>query len=210
MMYNEVFFSLDIETDGPVPLKNSMLSFALVAFLGDGTVIGKFERNLLPLPGATQDKKTMEEFWAKEPEAWAACHENRVEHEVAMKEYAHWVHSIPAERKICLCAPVGFDYTFMYMYSTLGGKMDPFRFNTLDIKSYLGKTPFHEGTRAKWESKYREASLPHTHKAIDDAVEQGLAFLLMKAERENFATTGLHMIYMNSVRKKFLDTWKAL
>ncbi len=55
----ELYFSVDIESDGPIPIRNSMLSFGAAAFTEDGELVGKFTRNLELLPGATQDPKTM-------------------------------------------------------------------------------------------------------------------------------------------------------
>ena len=64
-MSDEVtYFSIDIETDGPIPFDYSMLSFAAVAFTEDGTVKGVYEANLNPLEGASQHPDTMENFWA--------------------------------------------------------------------------------------------------------------------------------------------------
>ena len=43
---SEIYISTDIETDGPIPGVNSMLSFASAAFLADKTLIGTFSANL--------------------------------------------------------------------------------------------------------------------------------------------------------------------
>jgi hypothetical protein len=43
---NEIYVSTDIETDGPVPGLNSMLSFASAAYLADKTLVRTFSANL--------------------------------------------------------------------------------------------------------------------------------------------------------------------
>src|SRR5262249_59354190 len=48
----EVYVSTDVETDGPIPGPNSMLSFASAAYLQDKTLVGTFTANLETLPGA--------------------------------------------------------------------------------------------------------------------------------------------------------------
>jgi hypothetical protein len=48
----ETYVSTDIESDGPIPGVNSMLSFASVALDGDGRELATFSANLEPLPGA--------------------------------------------------------------------------------------------------------------------------------------------------------------
>jgi hypothetical protein len=88
----EIYVSTDIEADGPIPGPNSMLSFGSVAFdLTDPenpVVVGEFSRNLVEINGSSPDPTTMSEFWDKNPEAWAACHENQVPAVPAMLEYA--------------------------------------------------------------------------------------------------------------------------
>ena len=53
------------------PGPNSMLSFGSAAYTGGKELIGTFSANLETLPGATADPKTAE-WWAGQPEAWAA------------------------------------------------------------------------------------------------------------------------------------------
>src|SRR5215470_5598450 len=67
----EVYVSTDIETDGPIPGPNSLLSFASAAYLADKTLVDTFAANLETLPGAEADPATMA-WWQQHPEAWAA------------------------------------------------------------------------------------------------------------------------------------------
>ena len=69
---SEIYISTDIESDGPIPGPNSMLSMASAAFI-NGQLKDTFTVNLKQLPGATMDRRTKEEFWDKNPEAWEAC-----------------------------------------------------------------------------------------------------------------------------------------
>ncbi|HEV2669038.1 MAG TPA: exonuclease, partial [Blastocatellia bacterium] len=68
---SEVYVSTDVETDGPIPGLNSMLSFGSAAYLPDKTLISAFTANLETLPGAAADPKTMA-WWETQPEAWKA------------------------------------------------------------------------------------------------------------------------------------------
>jgi hypothetical protein len=56
----EIYFSTDIESDGPIPGPHSMLSFASAAVGPAGKLIGTFSANLELLPGATPDPRTAE------------------------------------------------------------------------------------------------------------------------------------------------------
>lgn len=53
----EIYSSTDIESDGPIPGPNSMLSFASAAFTADKKLVSTFSANLETLPGATGDPK---------------------------------------------------------------------------------------------------------------------------------------------------------
>ena len=80
-MKRELYFSLDVEADGPIPGPNSMLSFAAVVFdpslgaalQGDWRIehLDRFTVNLETLPGAEPDTTTME-FWKRNQAAYEA------------------------------------------------------------------------------------------------------------------------------------------
>lgn len=62
-MANEIYVSVDVESDGPIPGPNSMLSFGAAAFRLDdrwpyGTRISTFSANLEMLEYASSDPKT--------------------------------------------------------------------------------------------------------------------------------------------------------
>src|SRR3569623_1551097 len=123
----EVYVSVDIEADGPIPGPHSMLSLASAAFLPDKTLVSTFSVNLETLPGAGADPRTME-WWDQFPEAWQASRSDPQPPATAMRKA-------------------------------------PF-FKT--GKSYLPKRWFEER--------------PHTHVALDDALEQGVMFCNMLRE----------------------------
>ena len=51
----EIYVSTDVETDGPIPGLNSMLSLGSAAYLPGKTLIDTFSANLETLPGAIAD-----------------------------------------------------------------------------------------------------------------------------------------------------------
>jgi DNA polymerase III alpha subunit (gram-positive type) len=175
----ETYVSTDIESDGPIPGPNSMLSFASVAFDKGGKELGSFSRNLDLLPDATPDPNTME-WWATQGDAWAACRKDLVSPKKAMEDYIKWVKSLPG-KPVFVAYPAGFDFTFMYQYLIRFAGTSPFSFSALDIKSYamakLG-TPYRNTTKRRMPKEWFP-KLPHTHVAEDDAREQGLLFIAM-------------------------------
>jgi hypothetical protein len=180
----EVYVSTDVETDGPIPGPNSMLSFASAAYLADKTLVGTFEANLVTLPGAHGDPKTME-WWQTQPAAWAACRANPRNPAVAMLEYVAWVKALPG-KPVFVAYPAGFDFLFVYWYLMRFAGESPFSHSALDIKTYamavLG-TEYREATKRKLPRAWFD-DLPHTHVALDDAKGQGALFCNMLAERE--------------------------
>src|SRR3569623_2366405 len=91
----EVYVSVDIEVDGPIPGPHSMLSLASAAFLPDKTLVSTFSVNLEILPGAGADPRTME-WWEQLPEAWQASRSDPQPPVTAMRAYVEWLATLPA------------------------------------------------------------------------------------------------------------------
>ena len=178
----ELYVSTDVEADGPIPGPFSLLSFASVAFLADKTVIGAFSARLETLPGATTHPETMA-FWRKHPEAWEACRRDPQPPAVAMKSYAAWLRSLPG-LPVFVGYPATYDFAFIYWYLMRFAEECPFGHHGLDIRTYamamLGTGYKESGKDAMPKRWFDEA--PHTHNALDDAVEQGRLFCNMLQE----------------------------
>lgn len=178
---SEIYVSTDVETDGPIPGPHSMLSLGSAAYLADGTLVATFERNLQTLEGAVGDPRTMG-WWRGQPEAWAACRVDPVDPARAMREYVHWLKGLPG-KPVFVAYPAGFDFTFVYWYLIRFAGESPFSFVALDVKTFamaLLKRDFRKTTKStmprEWFSPH-----PHTHRALDDALEQGALFCRMLA-----------------------------
>jgi DNA polymerase III alpha subunit (gram-positive type) len=178
----EIYVSTDVETDGPIPGPHSMLSLGSAAYLADKTLIGTFTANLETLPGAGGDLKTME-WWATQPEAWQACRKDLQMPESAMKKYLTWLKSLPG-RPVFVAYPVAFDFMFVYWYLIRFTGESPFSHSALDIKTLamaLLKTGYRGSTKRNMPRHWFD-KLPHTHLALDDAIEQGALFCNMLKE----------------------------
>src|SRR5437660_9553110 len=86
----EIYVSTDVESDGPIPGPNSMLSFASAAYRADKTLLGTFSANLELLPGATGDAGTMQ-WWSQHAEAFQATRTDLEPPEQAMRRYVLWL-----------------------------------------------------------------------------------------------------------------------
>ena len=178
----EIYVSTDIESDGPIPGVNSMLSFGSAAFLPDGTMHSTFSANLETLPGAVPDPQTVE-WWGRNPKAWSACREDVLDPGEAMLAYVKWLEGLPG-KPVFVGYPAGYDFLFVYWYLIRFAGKSPFSFSALDIKSYamamLG-TEFRRTAKRSMPKRWFRKH-PHTHVALDDAIGQGVLFCNMLAE----------------------------
>ncbi|MBM4431967.1 MAG: exonuclease [Chloroflexi bacterium] len=178
----EIYVSTDVEADGPIPGPHSMLSFASAAFLADKTLVGTFTANLELLPGAEPHPKT-NEFWQEHQEAWLASRRDLQDPAAAMHQYVAWLESLPGQ-PVFVAYPVGYDFAFIYWYLMRFVGASPFGHAGIDIATYAMamlnrsyKESGKSGMPRRWFDDH-----PHTHKPLDDAIEQGTLFCNMLAE----------------------------
>jgi hypothetical protein len=178
----EVYVSTDVETDGPIPGPHSLLSFASAAYLPDKTLVGTFTANLETLPGAAADPGTRA-WWDQHPDAYAATRTDLEEPAAAVTRYVAWLKQLPG-RPVFVAYPAGFDFLFVYWYLIRFAGESPFSFSALDVKTYamaLLKVEYREAVKRRMPRRWFDR-LPHTHVALDDALEQGALFCNMLAE----------------------------
>jgi hypothetical protein len=178
----EVYVSTDVETDGPIPGPHSMLSLGSAAYLADKTLVSTFTVNLDMLPGASGHEKSMA-FWRQHPQAWGACRKDPQPPETAMPRYAEWLRGLPG-KPVFVGYPAAFDFMFTYWYLIRFVGESPFSHSALDIKTFamaILKMGYRDSTKANMPKRWFDA-LPHTHAALDDALEQGALFCNMLAE----------------------------
>lgn len=172
-MTPEIIVSVDIETDGPIPGKYSMLS------LGACTADNDFYVELQPIS---------EEFI---PTALAVSGLDRnslVRNGCppldAMNQFRAWLKGLNG--KPVFTSFSTWDWSFVYWYLIMYGNDSPFGHSSLDMKSYyMGKygSTWREtakGNIAKQRPCLLDPTLKHTHHALSDAVEQESFFNKMR------------------------------
>ena len=178
---SEIYVSTDVETDGPIPGIHSMLSFGSAAYRADKTLVDTYTANLELLPEATPCPRTME-WWKSQPQAWAACRVDPQSPEQVMPQYVSWLKKLPG-KPVFVGYPVAFDFMFVYWYLIRFAGESPFSHSALDIKTYamavLGKD-YRDSVKRNFPKSWFDP-LPHTHCALDDAIEQGALFCNMLA-----------------------------
>lgn len=174
--------SSDVEADGPIPGPHSMLSFGSAAYTADKELLATFSANLETLPNASGHPDTMQ-WWQRQPAAWEACRRDPRPPAEVMPAYAAWLEALPG-RPVFVGYPAGYDFMFVYWYLMRFAGRSPFSHSALDIKTLamaLLGCGYREATKRRMPKRWFDA-LPHTHVAVDDAVEQGALFCNMLAE----------------------------
>ena len=179
---SEIFVSCDIETNGPIPGDNSMLSLGAAAFTTDGKMISTFYINFKEMDGSKPNQDTME-WWDKNKEAYQATRQNMVEAGQAIGQFVSWVNKLNG-KPVFVGYPATFDFMFVYHYIIHFGYQSPFSFSALDIKTYacaMLKTEYRQSTKKNMPKRWF-SDAKHTHIALDDAIEQGQLFCNMLKE----------------------------
>ena len=178
-MKPERYFSVDIESSGPIPGKYSMLSLG-------ACVVGKSKEFFY-----VELKPISKEFI---PDAMkvSGFDLNRLEKEgkspaEAMKAFRSWVGMMTVDYKPVF---VGFnacyDWQFVNWYLESFTAGNPFGFGGIDIKSYfmgLSGLPWSKSSSSQLPSEF-QPDVAQTHNALDDARAQASIFqkLLLSAQ----------------------------
>lgn len=180
----DLYFSADIEADGPIPGPYSMLSFGLtVAARFDGRDFEPrdpeaetFYRELQPIsdkfvPDALRVGGLDRDLLIREGQAPAE----------AMSEAAAWVDRLSgADRAVLVAFPASFDWLYLYWYfQSFSHQGSPFDFSScLDMKTIFQQRAGVVMDRAGLGDLPPEliSERPHTHNARDDALRQAEIF----------------------------------
>jgi ribonuclease T len=185
---NETWISVDVETSGPTPSTGSLLSIGACVVERPEEGI---EVRLRPDPALP---------WSEEAAAVHRLDRAMLERDglapaAAMEALEAWLgRVVPAgSRPVFVALNAPFDWMFVADASWRWLGRNPFGINALDIKAlYLGRhldavDAWADTTRWRMLERY-PVSLPHTHRALDDAREQAaLCRSIVAAARETGA-----------------------
>ena len=161
------WFVVDVESDGPIPGRYSMVSFGAVLV-----------EPMLSKTFYGQTKPISEHFIL---EALAISEHSREQHKAlddpadVMKRFAEWLKQISSGRPIFVSDNLAFDWQWInyYFHTFLGG--NPFGHSGRRIGDlYAGLV---KDTFAPWKQLRKTA---HTHHPVDDAKGNAEAILAMK------------------------------
>ena len=180
----DLYISVDVEADGPIPGPYSMLAIGLcVAGRFDG---GAYERSepsektlyleLAPI-SATFDEEALSVSKLDRAEL---VH-NGLDPHAAMSRIGQWIAGVSGTDRPVICAyPASFDWLFLYWYlERFAKESNPVGFSScFDMKSAFAAkagVPFDDAGLDDLPLELT-SDRPHTHNALDDALEQADIF----------------------------------
>ncbi len=183
-MQGDCYISVDVEADGPIPGPYSMLAFGFVVVgTFDGTVFAAadldapttFYRELQPI-----SSEFVEAALAVSGLDRARLATEGADPQRAMDDARGWVASVAGERRPVLVAyPLSYDWMWLHWYFVRFGGSSPFGVaDCLDIKTMMAtalRLPVAVVNKGALPPDLRSRR-PHTHHALDDAIEQAEIF----------------------------------
>lgn len=113
---NNAYLSFDIESDGPCPSTNSMISIGIFVFNGKGEKITTFQRNIIPHATRKADPVT-KKFWDKHPKIVEFMKTDQVSAEQCMSDLSEFYKSIKLTYKpTWMARPSAFDWQWVNTY----------------------------------------------------------------------------------------------
>ena len=175
----ETYISVDIEADGPIPGPYSMVSFGMTVA---GRMTGKiFEPVDAEAHTLYAELKPISDDHVPESLAVSGLDREALIREgldpaEAMRAAATWIGEVCGNSTPVLAAyPLSYDWMWIYWYFMRFAGASPFGHSRcIDIKTlYAVKAGVPIGWATKRQMpKHLRSSRPHTHNALDDAIEQ--------------------------------------
>jgi DNA polymerase III epsilon subunit-like protein len=164
------FIVVDVETDGPIPGKYSMVSFGAVVL--EETLSRTFYRKLKPISAE----------WI--PEALAVSGFSREQHDTfdnpvdVMRQFHNWLNTNAVGRPVFISDNVAFDWQWINYYFHFFVGSNPFGFSGRRIGDLYCGMKMDTGLNNEWKRRLRKTK--HDHHPVNDAMGNAEALLEMK------------------------------
>jgi len=164
------YIIVDVEADGPIPYKYSMVSFGAVVL--EPTLSKTFYGQTRPVS----------EHWL--PDALAVSDITRAQHEAyddpqkVMENFADWLSANSKSRPVFISDNPAFDWQWInYYFHTYLGK-NPFGFSARRIGDLYCGMKMDAALNNEWKRLYRQTK--HDHNPVNDAKGNAEALLAMR------------------------------
>jgi hypothetical protein len=180
----DVYFSADVETDGPIPGPFSMLSFGLV-------VAGRFDGDIFERPRSYDatfyaELCPISDRWQPEAMKVNGLDRDRLVKEgraptAAMNDASAWIRRMAdGGRPVLAAYPLSFDWSWLYWYFvSFANEGSPFEHSRcFDMKTAYAvkaRIPLSQAGLSKLPDELKSRRV-HSHNALDDAIEQAEIF----------------------------------
>jgi ribonuclease T len=177
----EVYISVDVEAAGPVPATYSMLSI--------GAVIVEDPKATFYVELKPVNNKSIAAAMKVVGRTLADFSKSGLAPKKAMASFRNWIRSVSKQGKpVFVGFNATFDWAFVNFYFHEYLEENPFGFGGIDIKSYymgLTGSAWEDSRSSRIAPQFKAGSLPHTHNALDDALEQAEMFrrMLMRSTK---------------------------
>jgi DNA polymerase III epsilon subunit-like protein len=164
------YIVVDVEADGPIPNKYSMVCFGAVVV--EPSLSKTFYGKVKPVSGE----------WI--PDALAVSGFTRSEHEQfdepaeVMKRFAEWLNAASTDRPIFISDNVAFDWQWINYYFHFYLGKNPFGFSGRRIGDLYCGMKMDAGVNSEWKRLFRKTK--HDHNPVNDAKGNAEALLAMK------------------------------
>ncbi len=181
-----LYISIDVETDGPIPGHNNLLSYGAVAFSSEtyDRIGTSFYETVKPLPGCSSDPSTME-FWSKNKEAFEATQQNQQDPKESFDRFLQWLKDLmvlTSDKPLMIGYPATFDWMWVHWYLIRFTGENPMGFSGLCLQSYAAgrlDVTFNKAVMRNYPKSWVPVNGPISHIAVEDADRQGLVAMNM-------------------------------
>jgi hypothetical protein len=164
------YIIVDVEADGPIPNKYSMVSFGAVVL--NSTLTNTFYGKIKPVS----------KEWI--PEALAVSGFTREQHEnfddpaTVMADFRNWLKSQVKGQPIFISDNLAFDWQWINYYFHYFLNENPFGFSGRRIGDLYCGMKMDTGLNREWKQRFRKTK--HDHNPVNDAIGNAEALLEMK------------------------------
>lgn len=188
----EIYVSIVVETNGPIPGAYSMIELGAVALNKSGEEVSSFDTALTPVPGSNWDSKTMKHWLCNDEnkKLLLAMKERAVEPIDAISSFTSWARSLNGPPVLAAYDSARV-WMWIHWYITSYMTKSPFSYTSLDIKtlaSYFMERDFLSFGKGDLPQDWRvEMDAPDT--ALTKARKQAhILKWILKARKELYAT----------------------
>jgi hypothetical protein len=164
------YIVVDVEADGPIPHKYSMVCFGAVVV--EPSLTKTFYGQLRPISAEWIPDALAVSGFTRE------AHERFADPAAVMQSFAEWLGQQSRDRPIFISDNLAFDWQWInYYFHYFIGK-NPFGFSGRRIGDLYCGMKMDAGLNSEWKRKFRKTA--HDHHPVNDAIGNAEALLAMK------------------------------